>query len=188
MGAGDQNRKDRIAEMTGGTSSVDCVPNRAARHAFTIPLRHYANLILQPSSRQPLHRNIHPSWALKARVTHADCRASAKAEDDVAPRACGFSDRSHRTRRRRYYYWLTRPAPQAAARAAPAVPVTIAAAASRDVPIYLDALGTVVGRQHGDDPQPDHRHAAVGELHRRPGGASGRHARAYRSAPAAGGA
>src|SRR6185295_9831854 len=40
------------------------------------------------------------------------------------------------------YYWLTRPAPQAAARAAPAVPVTVAAAASRDVPIYLDALGT----------------------------------------------
>src|SRR6185436_20487477 len=30
----------------------------------------------------------------------------------------------------------------AAARAAPAVPVTVAAAASRDVPIYLDALGT----------------------------------------------
>ena len=40
------------------------------------------------------------------------------------------------------YYWFTRPAPQAAARPAPAVPVTIAAAASRDVPIYLDALGT----------------------------------------------
>ena len=40
------------------------------------------------------------------------------------------------------YYWFTRPAPQAAARAAPAVPVTVAAAASRDVPIYLDALGT----------------------------------------------
>ena len=39
------------------------------------------------------------------------------------------------------YYWMTRPAPQTA-RAAPAVPVTIAAAASRDVPIYLDALGT----------------------------------------------
>jgi len=40
------------------------------------------------------------------------------------------------------YYWFARPAPQAAARAAPAVPVTVAAAANRDVPIYLDALGT----------------------------------------------
>jgi multidrug efflux system membrane fusion protein len=40
------------------------------------------------------------------------------------------------------YYWFARPAPQTVARAAPAVPVTIAAAASRDVPIYLDALGT----------------------------------------------
>src|ERR1043166_5912138 len=39
------------------------------------------------------------------------------------------------------WYWYTRPAPQVA-RSAPAVPVTIAAAASRDVPIYLDALGT----------------------------------------------
>ena len=39
------------------------------------------------------------------------------------------------------YYWFTRPAPQTA-RATPSVPVTIAAAASRDVPIYLDALGT----------------------------------------------
>lgn len=38
-------------------------------------------------------------------------------------------------------YWFTRPAPRAV-RAAPAVPVTIAAAMSRDVPIYLDALGT----------------------------------------------
>ena len=39
------------------------------------------------------------------------------------------------------YYWFTRPVAQTA-RAVPAVPVTIAAAASRDVPIYLDALGT----------------------------------------------
>ena len=39
------------------------------------------------------------------------------------------------------WYWFTRPAPPTA-RAAPAVPVTITAAASRDVPIYLDALGT----------------------------------------------
>ena len=42
-----------------------------------------------------------------------------------------------------YYYWHTRPAPQQTARVAPAVPVTIATAAARDVPIYLDALGTV---------------------------------------------
>lgn len=41
-----------------------------------------------------------------------------------------------------WYYWHTRPAPQQTARAAPAVPVTISAAAARDVPIYLDALGT----------------------------------------------
>ena len=39
------------------------------------------------------------------------------------------------------YYWTTRPTLQVTART-PAVPVTIAAAASRDVPIYLDALGT----------------------------------------------
>ena len=39
------------------------------------------------------------------------------------------------------YYWFTRPVAQTA-RAVPAVPVTMAAAASRDVPIYLDALGT----------------------------------------------
>ena len=39
------------------------------------------------------------------------------------------------------YYWFTRPAPPIA-RTTPAVPVTVAAAASRDVPIYLDALGT----------------------------------------------
>lgn len=41
------------------------------------------------------------------------------------------------------YWYVTRPAPQVAARPAPAVPVTIAAVESRDVPIYLDALGTV---------------------------------------------
>lgn len=41
------------------------------------------------------------------------------------------------------YWYETRPAPQAAARPVPVVPVTIAAAESRDVPIYLDALGTV---------------------------------------------
>ena len=42
-----------------------------------------------------------------------------------------------------YYYWKVRPAPQSAARQAPAVPVTIANAASRTVPIFLDGLGTV---------------------------------------------
>ena len=42
-----------------------------------------------------------------------------------------------------YYYWKVRPAPQTAARQAPAVPVTIADAASRTVPIFLDGLGTV---------------------------------------------
>src|SRR5262245_52260309 len=40
-------------------------------------------------------------------------------------------------------YWWTRPAAKPVARPAPPVPVTVAAAASRDVPIYLDALGTV---------------------------------------------
>jgi multidrug efflux system membrane fusion protein len=40
-------------------------------------------------------------------------------------------------------YWYTRPAPQPVARQAPAVPVIVAAAESRDVPIYLDALGAV---------------------------------------------
>src|SRR6185295_19007786 len=65
------------------------------------------------------------------------------------------------------YYW-TRPAPQAAARAAPAVPVTVTAAASRDVPIYLAADRHRVGGRHRDDPQPEHRNAAIGQLHRRP--------------------
>jgi multidrug efflux system membrane fusion protein len=40
-------------------------------------------------------------------------------------------------------YWYTRPAPQPVARQAPAIPVTVVEAASRDVSIYLDALGTV---------------------------------------------
>ena len=43
-----------------------------------------------------------------------------------------------------------------------------------------------IRRQHGDDPQPDHRHVAVGQLHRGPGGEARRHARGDRSAPAAG--
>jgi len=41
------------------------------------------------------------------------------------------------------FYWYTRSAPRPVARQAPPVPVTIAEAASRDVPIYLDGLGTV---------------------------------------------
>jgi multidrug efflux system membrane fusion protein len=40
------------------------------------------------------------------------------------------------------YYW-TRPVAKPVARQAPAIPVTVTQAASRDVPIYLDALGTV---------------------------------------------
>ena len=40
-------------------------------------------------------------------------------------------------------YWWTRPAAQPVARQAPPVPVTVIAAASRNVPIYLDGLGTV---------------------------------------------
>ena len=40
-------------------------------------------------------------------------------------------------------WYLTRPLPQVAARPASAIPVTTAAVESRDVPIYLDALGTV---------------------------------------------
>jgi membrane fusion protein, multidrug efflux system len=42
-----------------------------------------------------------------------------------------------------YDYWKDRPAPQTAARQAPAVPATIADAATRTVPIFLDGLGTV---------------------------------------------
>lgn len=41
------------------------------------------------------------------------------------------------------YYWKTRPVARPAAWQAPAIPVTVAAAESRSVPIYLDALGTV---------------------------------------------
>jgi len=41
------------------------------------------------------------------------------------------------------YYWQTRPVAKPVARQAPAIPVTVTQAASRDVPIYLDALGTV---------------------------------------------
>src|SRR5258708_26381713 len=41
------------------------------------------------------------------------------------------------------YYWQTHPAAKPIARQAPAIPVTVTQAASRDVPIYLDALGTV---------------------------------------------
>jgi multidrug efflux system membrane fusion protein len=41
------------------------------------------------------------------------------------------------------YYWKTRPAPQQAARQAPAIPVTVVEATASNVPIYLDALGTV---------------------------------------------
>jgi membrane fusion protein, multidrug efflux system len=40
-------------------------------------------------------------------------------------------------------YWWTRPVATPVARQAPPVPVTVVAAASRNVPIYLDALGTV---------------------------------------------
>ncbi len=40
------------------------------------------------------------------------------------------------------YYWESRPATQQASRPAP-VPVTVAAAQNRDVPIFLNALGTV---------------------------------------------
>lgn len=41
------------------------------------------------------------------------------------------------------YYWYTRPAPRPVVRQAPSVPVTIADAATQNVPIYLDGLGTV---------------------------------------------
>jgi len=40
------------------------------------------------------------------------------------------------------WYWTTRPVVKPVAQA-PAIPVTVTAAASRDVPIYLDTLGTV---------------------------------------------
>src|SRR6185312_5853984 len=41
------------------------------------------------------------------------------------------------------YYWQTRPVAKPVAREVPPIPVTVTEAASRDVPIYLDALGTV---------------------------------------------
>ena len=41
------------------------------------------------------------------------------------------------------YYWYTRPAPKPVVRQAPPVPVTVVEAASSNVPIYLDGLGTV---------------------------------------------
>lgn len=41
------------------------------------------------------------------------------------------------------YFWTTGPKAQPVARQAPPIPVTVTAAASRDVPIFLDALGTV---------------------------------------------
>jgi multidrug efflux pump subunit AcrA (membrane-fusion protein) len=78
---------------------------------------------------------------LKARVNHADCRASAQAEDKIAPHACGFADRAGRTGKRRRLLLVHAPGRANRARRARG-PVTIAAAASRDVPIYLDALGT----------------------------------------------
>jgi len=41
------------------------------------------------------------------------------------------------------YYWKAHPAAQPVARRAPAIPVTIVTAEASNVPIYLDALGTV---------------------------------------------
>jgi multidrug efflux system membrane fusion protein len=41
------------------------------------------------------------------------------------------------------YYWKSRPVAQPVARQAPPIPVTVAAAEKRSVPIFLDALGTV---------------------------------------------
>jgi multidrug efflux system membrane fusion protein len=41
------------------------------------------------------------------------------------------------------YYWETRPVAKPLAREAPPIPVTVTEAASRNVPIYLDALGIV---------------------------------------------
>ena len=41
------------------------------------------------------------------------------------------------------YYWQTRPVAKPVVRQVPPIPVTVTEAASRDVPIYLDALGTV---------------------------------------------
>src|SRR5882724_9695919 len=41
------------------------------------------------------------------------------------------------------YYWQTRPVAKPVARQAPAIPVTVTQATSRDVPICLDTLGTV---------------------------------------------
>src|SRR5581483_6096961 len=45
------------------------------------------------------------------------------------------------------YYWYTRPVPKPVVRQAPPVPVTVADAASRNVPIYLDGLGTVAASE-----------------------------------------
>ena len=71
---------------------------------------------------------------------------------------------------------------------AAAVPVTVAAAQRSDVPIFLDGLGTVQASNTVVDPQPGRRQAQSGQLHRRPGGAQGRHAGGDRSAAVPGGA
>src|SRR6476469_7713245 len=42
-----------------------------------------------------------------------------------------------------FYYWKARVPAQPIARQAPAIPVTVAAAQNRSVPIFLDTLGTV---------------------------------------------
>src|SRR5690349_20785358 len=41
------------------------------------------------------------------------------------------------------WYWMSRPATQQSARPAPAIPVTVTQVENRDVPIFLDGLGTV---------------------------------------------
>ncbi len=76
--------------------------------------------------------------------------------------------------------------PAAHAATSPAVPVTVSAVSQRDVPIFLDSLGTVQASNTVADSQPDRRQAAIGRLRRRPGGAQGRHAGRDRSARAAG--
>src|SRR5262245_59791109 len=42
-----------------------------------------------------------------------------------------------------FAWWQGRPAPQNTARTAPPIPVTVAETTRRDVPIFLDGLGTV---------------------------------------------
>ena len=148
---------------------------------------HYGDLISPTASRDPLHRNIHHMLGIES--SGEACRSLnilGASPDRQFRRGLALSLVALAALIGAGAYWWTRPA-ATAGRAA-------GAARSRDgrgrgEPQRADLSRRArhrVGLQHRDDPQPDHRHAADGELHRGPGGASGRHARGDRSAAAAG--